>query len=200
MDRLRTTRPSFHLFQQLVAKVFTSAFFRKPDEGAIREGGDRYSKRSSHGVLRKFAYLLSAHWVREGLAALFMISLARHNTTTYGEFMLALSVGQIALFVAGLNQHLVPLLVRKENEQGDILVQVSMLKGMILACECLGMFFFVHWQGYSHGLKMLVFVLGIGVGMDALASSFFVAFRWRAISPWKERSGPWALPWDSVTV
>ena len=77
----------------------------------------------------------------------------------------------------GLNQHLVPLLVRKENEQGDILVQVSMLKGMLLACECLGMFFFVHWQGYSHGLKMLVFVLGIGVGMDALASSFFVAFQ-----------------------
>ena len=96
MDRLRTTRPSFHLFQQHVARVFASAFFRGPDEGAIGEGGDRYGNRSSHGVLRKFAYLLSAHWVREGLAALFMISLARHNTTTYGEFMLALSVGQIA--------------------------------------------------------------------------------------------------------
>ncbi len=93
--------------------------------------------------------------------------------------MLALSVGQILLFMAefGLNQHLVPLLARKENEQGDILVQVSMLKGMLLACGCLGMLFFVHWQGYSHGLKMLVFVLGIGVGMEALASSFFVAFQ-----------------------
>ena len=179
MDRLRSTRATFHLFQQHAARVFGSAFFRRPNECAIEEGGDVDGNRSSHGVLRKFAYLLSAHGVREGLAALFMISLARHSTTTYGEFMLALSVGQIILFVTefGLNQHLVPLLVRKENEQGDILVQVSMLKGMLLAFGCLGMLFFVHWQGYSHGLKMLVFVLGIGVGMEALASSFFVAFQ-----------------------
>ena len=93
MDRLRDCRPWFHLFQQLVAEVFTSAFFRKPDEGAIREGGDHYSKRSSHGVLRKFAYLLSAEFGKKGLAALFIHALAQHNTTTYGEFMLALSVG-----------------------------------------------------------------------------------------------------------
>ena len=179
MDPLRSARPMLHLFQQHVSRIFASAFLRGPDEGATEEGGDRDSNLSSHRVLRKFAYLLSAYWFREGLQALFVISLARRNTTTYGEFMLALSVGQILLFVAefGLNQHLVPLLTRKENEQGDILVQVSMLKGMLLACGCLGMLFFVHWQGYSHGLKMLVFVLGVGVGMEALASSFFVAFQ-----------------------
>ena len=169
----------FHLFQQHVSRVFASAFLSGPDEGAIEEGGDRDGNGSSHGVLRKFAYLLSAHWVREGLQAVFLISLARSNTTTFGEFMLALSVGQILLFAAefGLNQHMVPLLVRKENEQGDILLQVSILKGMLLACGCLGMFLFVDWQGYSHDLKMLVFVIGIGVGMEALAGSFFVAFQ-----------------------
>ncbi len=179
MDRLRSAKATFHLFQQHAARVFGSALFRRPNECAIEEGGDVDGNRSSHGVLRKFAYLLSAHGVREGLAALFMILLARHSTTTYGEFMLALSVGQIILFVTefGLNQHLVPLLVRKENVRGDILVQVSMLKAMLLAFGCLGMLFFVHWQGYSHALKMLVFVLGIGVGMEALASSFFVAFQ-----------------------
>jgi O-antigen/teichoic acid export membrane protein len=179
MDRVRSARPMFHLCRQHVSRVFASAFLRGPDEGATEEGGDRDRNLSSHRVLRKFACLLSAHWFREGLQALFVISLARRNTTTYGEFMLALSLGQVLLFVAefGLNQHLVPLLTRKDNELGDILVQVSMLKGMILACGCVGMFFFVHWQGYSHGLKMLVFVLGVGVGMEALASSFFVAFQ-----------------------
>ncbi len=179
MDLLRSARPMFHVFQRHVSKVFASALHGGPDEGAIQEGGDLDGNCSKDGILRKFAYLLSARWVREGLSALFMISLARHNTTTYGQFMLALSVGQILLFVAeyGLNLHMVPLLVRKENEQGHVLAQVSMLKGMLLACGCLGMLYFVHWQGYSHGLKMLVFVLGIGVGMEALASSFFVAFQ-----------------------
>ncbi len=143
MDRLRITRPMFHLFRQHVSRVFASAFLRGPDESATEEGGDRDSNFSSHRVLRKFACLLSAHWFREGLQTLFVISLARRNTTTYGEFMLALSVGQILLFVAefGLNQHMVPLLVHKDTEQGDILVQVSMLKGILLACGCLGMFF-----------------------------------------------------------
>lgn len=179
MDRLRSAKPMFHLFQQHISRAFASAFSRRPLEGEIEEDGDHCGNPSSHGVLRKFAYLLSAHWVREGLAAIFMISLARRNAATYGEFMLALSVGQIILFAAeiGLNQHLVGLLVSKENERGAILVQVSILKGMLLACGCLCMLLFVHWQGYSHGLKMLVFVLGIGVGMEALASSFFVAFQ-----------------------
>ena len=179
MDRLRSAKATFHLFQQHAARVFGSALFRRPNECAIEEGGDVDGNRSSHGVLRKFAYLLSAHGVREGLAALFMILLARHSTTTYGEFMLALSVGQIILFVTefGLNQYPCLFLARKENVRGDILVQVSMLKAMLLAFGCLGMLFFVHWQGYSHALKMLVFVLGIGVGMEALASSFFVAFQ-----------------------
>lgn len=133
------------------------------------------SKPFSHRILRKLAYLLSAHWVREGLQALFIISLARHSATTYGEFMLALSVGQILLSVAefGLNQHLVSLLIRGENDRGDVLAQVSILKSLFLFCGCLGMLLFAHWQGYSPGLQALIFVLGTAVGAEALASSFF---------------------------
>ena len=131
----------------------------------------------SHGILQKFAYLLGAFWIREGLRAVFLISLARQSTTTYGEFMLAMTIGQILLFVAefGLNQHLVSLLVKKGDEASDLLLQASVLKGALLLCGCVGTFVFVQWQGYPLNLKLLVFVLAMGIGLEAVASSFFVA-------------------------
>ncbi len=131
----------------------------------------------SHGILQKFAYLLGAFWIREGLRAVFLISLARQSSTTYGEFMLAMTIGQILLFVAefGLNQHLVSLLVKKGDEASDLLLQASVIKGALLICGCLGTFVFVQWQGYPLNLKLLVFVLAMGIGLEAVASSFFVA-------------------------
>ncbi|NLI32253.1 MAG: oligosaccharide flippase family protein [Deltaproteobacteria bacterium] len=132
---------------------------------------------SSHGIIRKFAYLLGAYWIREGLRATFLITLARHSSTTYGEFMLATSIGQILLFVAefGLNQHLVTLLAQKDAKTGDLLLQASILKSGLLLCGSVGTFFFVQWQGYPLSLRALVFILGMGIGLEAIASSFFVA-------------------------
>jgi len=172
MDQMRT-RQTFHTLQQHVARICVSAFLRKPEQSAIEEGRNS----TSHRILQKFAYLLSAHWVREGLQALFVILLARRNTAIYGEFILALSIGQILRFVGefGLNQHLVSLLVRGKNDRAEVLAEVSVLKGALLFCGCLGMLLFVHWQGYSPALQALVFVLGISVGAEALASSFFIA-------------------------
>jgi len=163
----------FHLFRRQVSQILPAAF----DGTTTAEGDTLHRKPASHRILHKFAYLLSAYWVREGLQAVFIISLARHSATTYGEFMLALSMGQILLFVAefGFNQHLVSLLVREGNDRSDSLAQVSILKGMLLACGCFGMLLFVYWQDYPAGLQALVFVLGTAVGMDALASTFFVA-------------------------
>ncbi|NLI82590.1 MAG: oligosaccharide flippase family protein [Deltaproteobacteria bacterium] len=135
------------------------------------------SRRSSHGVLQKFAYLLGAHWIREGLRAVFLINLARQSATTYGEFMLATSIGQILLFIAefGLNQHLVPLLAKKDAKTADLLLQASILKGGLLLCGIAGTWIFVRWQGYPLSLQALVFVLALGIGLEAITSSFFVA-------------------------
>lgn len=135
------------------------------------------SKPKSHGILQKFSYLLGAFWIREGLRAAFLISLARHSSSMYGEFMLAMTIGQILLFVAefGLNQHLVSLLVKKGDEVSDLLLQASVIKGTLLLCGCIGTFIFVQWQGYPLDLKLLVFVLALGLGLEAVASSFFVA-------------------------
>jgi O-antigen/teichoic acid export membrane protein len=134
-------------------------------------------ERASHGILKKCSYLLSARWVREVLQAVFLIYLARTHTTTYGEFMLAISFGYILLFVAefGLNQHLATLLARKTGDPGAMLVQVTFLKAMLLGCAWLGLFGFIRWQGYDPRLQRVVLVIGTGLGLEALASSFFVS-------------------------
>ncbi len=91
--------------------------------------------------------------------------------------MLALSVGQVILFVAefGLDQHLVPELARGKGKEADVLMQFSMLKGILLILGIIGMIGFVHWQNYAPSLRVLVLIIGTGVGLEALGSSFFVA-------------------------
>ncbi len=130
-----------------------------------------------HRILKKFAYLLSARWVREALQAVFLIYLARHSATTYGEFMLALGLGQILLFTAqfGLNLPLVSMLSQKDGDPGEALSQVSLLKSGLLALAWLGVMGFVHWQGYPLQLKRVMWVLCAGVGLESLSSTFFVA-------------------------
>jgi len=132
-----------------------------------------------HRILKKFAYLLSARWFREGLVAVFFILLARRSTTTYGEFMLAISLGAILLLVGefGLNLPLVSLLTGKERPPGESLGQVLLLKGVLLVGALGGGLVFVHWQGYSPALQLVVLVIGGGVALEAIATTFFVAFQ-----------------------
>jgi O-antigen/teichoic acid export membrane protein len=132
-------------------------------------------------ILQKFAYLLSARWVREALQAAFLIYLARVSATTYGEFMLAIGLGSILLLVAefGLNLPLVSLLARKDGDPDAALTQVSLLKGVLLVLVLIGVLGFMEWQGYSRSLKHVMFMLCLGLGLEALSNSFFVALEVR---------------------
>jgi len=132
-------------------------------------------------ILRKFAYLLSARWVREALQAVFLIYLARVSATTYGEFMLAVGLGSILLLVAefGLNLPLVSLLGRKDGDPDAALTQVSILKGILLALALIGVVGFMEWQGYPRPLKQVMFMLCLGLGLEAFSNSFFVALEVR---------------------
>ncbi len=136
---------------------------------------------SSYRIVRKFAHLLGAQWIRDALHTAFLIYLARTSTSDYGEFMLAFSTASIVLFLAefGLNQPLVAALSKKYSHKGDVLAQYSIIKGALLLAGWIGVFIFISWQGYTAGLKNLVLVITVGVGMEALASSFFVACRVR---------------------
>jgi len=130
-------------------------------------------------ILQKFAYLLSARWVRDAFQAVFLIYLARVSSTTYGEFMLALGLGSILLLVAefGLNLPLVSLLAQKDGDTDGALTQVSFLKGTLLILSLMGVLGFMEWQDYSPPLKQVMFMLSAGVGLEALSNSFFVALQ-----------------------
>ena len=130
-------------------------------------------------ILRKFAYLFSAHWIREVLQTAFTIYLARKYTQTYGEFMLAMSIGQILRFISecGLNQHLATMLARKVDYPSALAAQYTLLKGILLSLSWLGMLGFIFWQGYAVDLKMLIIVIATGVGMETLNSTFFVVLQ-----------------------
>jgi O-antigen/teichoic acid export membrane protein len=142
-----------------------------PERAAGQPGGYR--------ILRKFAYLLSARWVRDALQSVFFIYLARHITTTYGEFMLAMGLGSILLLVSefGLNLPLVSLLSRKDQEPGEVLGQVTFLKGLLLALATLGALIFCQWQGYAPPLRRLMLLLAVAIAMETLSDTFFVALQ-----------------------
>jgi len=135
--------------------------------------------RPSYGILSKFAHLAGAQWIHDALHTFFLIYLARLSTSDYGEFMVAFGLASIILFLGefGLNQPLVSALSKKYSHKGDILAQYTMLKGILLVAGWLGVVAFVYWQGYTPGLKNLVMVISAGVGLEAIASSFFVAIR-----------------------
>jgi O-antigen/teichoic acid export membrane protein len=135
--------------------------------------------RPSYGIVSKFAHLAGAQWIHDGLHTFFLIYLARLSTSDYGEFMVAFGLASIILFLGefGLNQPLVSSLCKKYSHKGDILAQYTLLKGILLVAGWLGVVVFIHWQHYTPGLKNLVMVITAGVGLEAIASSFFVAIR-----------------------
>jgi len=134
---------------------------------------------TSHGILGKFLHLASAQTIRDLLHTAFFIYLARMDQSHYGEFQLAFNTAVIVLFLGefGLNQPLVSSLSKKFGHKGDILVQYTLIKATILVLGWLGVTAFVMQQRYTGGLTNLIQVITAGVGLEALASTFFVACR-----------------------
>jgi O-antigen/teichoic acid export membrane protein len=139
----------------------------------------RKATRPSYGILSKFAHLAGAQWIHDALHTFFLIYLARLSSSDYGEFMVAFGLASIILFLGefGLNQPLVSALSKKYSHKGDVLAQYTLLKGILLVAGWLGVVGFIYWQHYTPGLKNLVMVISAGVGLEAVASSFFVAIR-----------------------
>jgi len=133
----------------------------------------------SHRIFTKLASLLSARWFMEILQALFFIYLARLSTSTYGEFMLAISLGSILRLIAefGLNLPLVGLLTQKDGDRSAVLSQMLILKTGLLSLAYLGAVGFVHWQGYSPSLRNFALIISLGMGLEALSTTFFTALQ-----------------------
>jgi O-antigen/teichoic acid export membrane protein len=132
-----------------------------------------------HIILKRFGYLLSGHWVREVMQTAFLLILARHATETYGQFMLAINIGQLLLFATefGLNQHLTTMLARKENFPTRILGQITLIKSLFLLLGWLAMLGFIFWQDYSGQLRLIILIIATAIAIEGLGNSFYVACR-----------------------
>ena len=132
-----------------------------------------------HRIIKKFAYLLSARWTRNALETVFLIYLARHSTTTFGDFTVALGLGSILLSVSefGLNLPLVPLLARKDREPGVALGQVTLLKGLLLTLATVGALIFIELQDYTPALRQVMLLIALAVALETLSNTFFVALQ-----------------------
>ena len=130
-------------------------------------------------IIAKISYLLGARWFQEALQTIFFIYLARVSTSTYGEFMMALGLGSILLMVAefGLNLPFVGLAVGSQGKISDILSQALVLKAVFFILALTGALVFIVWQDYSPQLRQILLLIGMGVALEALASTFFVALQ-----------------------
>jgi len=136
---------------------------------------------SQHGILGKFLKLAGAQWMRDSLHTLFLILLARESSNTYGGFMLAFGLGQFILFLGefGLNQPLVASLSRRYARTGEILAQYTVIKAALFVAGMAGVVGMAWQQGYDAQLVGLVAVISLGVGLEPLSGTFFVACRVR---------------------
>ena len=134
-----------------------------------------------HSIFRKFAHLVTAQWVRDGLHTALIVVLARASAATYGEFVLAFSLAQFILFLGefGLNQPMVVALSRTWGDKGQVLAQYGLIKIALLAAGMAGVTGFCLTQGYSGGLLWMSLGICAGCGLEPLAGSFFVALRVR---------------------
>jgi O-antigen/teichoic acid export membrane protein len=107
----------------------------------------------------------------------FLLYLARHATETYGQFMLAINIGQLLLFATefGLNQHLATMLARKENFPTRILGQVTLIKSLFLLLGWLAMLGFIFWQDYSGRLRLIILIIATPTALAGIGNSFYVA-------------------------
>lgn len=134
---------------------------------------------TSGRTLRKLGYLLAASWFRDALQAVFLLLLARRSTGMFGNFVLAMGLGQILLFTTefGINQHFTVLLTRGRLSPGAIFRQISAIKAALFCLGLAAMAGFSLWQSYGSELFPLVLIVGTSFGLDAQVNSFYVLCR-----------------------
>ncbi len=148
----------------------------------------------SHRIVRKFSFLLGAFGFREALRAVFLVTLARRSATAYGDLLLAFSMGSILLYVVecGFNQYLVPLLQEKERVLTVEVAKVTVLKGLVFLPACMVAIGFMHLQHYDRVLTSLILIILLGIGLDAIGSSFFVALQVKGRQASEAKIKTWA--------
>lgn len=123
----------------------------------------------------RLGYILGAQWTRDLSWTIFTILLARRSPDIMGQIVLALTYGYLVKTAAdvGLNDFLLSTFARRDDRPRRLLGEVSWLKLAVLLLALVAVWWITAWQDYSHELRLIVLAIAAGLGMDALADSFF---------------------------
>lgn len=126
-------------------------------------------------IPRRLAYILSAQWTRDIAWTAFTILLARHSPDILGQIILALTYGYLVKTVAdvGLNDFLLSTFARGEARPSVLLAEVTWLKIIVLFFALAIAWAVASWQNYTFELRLIILCIAGGLGLDAVADSFF---------------------------
>lgn len=126
-------------------------------------------------IPRRLGYVLGAQWTRDAAWAAFTILLARRSPAMLGEIVLALTFGYLVKTIVdfGLNDYLLSTFARREGRPRAILGEVTWLKLFTLLIALVSLWPIIGWQDYGAELRVIIFCVAGGLGLDALCDSFF---------------------------
>lgn len=123
----------------------------------------------------RLGYILGAQWTRDLSWTIFTILLARRSPDIMGQIVLALTYGYLVKTAAdvGLNDYLLSTFARGDDRPRRLLGEVSWLKLAVLLLSLAIVWLITAWQAYAPELRLIILCIAAGLGMDALADSFF---------------------------
>lgn len=141
-------------------------------------------------IIARFTALLTAQGVEGIVSTAFFLYLAWLDKIVYGEVMYALAAAAVVSKVVqfGLYYPLVGDLGAAEKDQAPgIINRVNIIK-LALLFPSLAVVWGVAWyRGLSHSTALILIFMCIGVGLEALADSFFADLRVRGLQKLEAR-------------
>lgn len=126
-------------------------------------------------IPRSLGFILGAQWTRDASWAIFTILLARRSPDILGQIVLALTFGYLVKTAVdvGLNDFLLSTFARREGHPRALLAEVTWLKLAALVLALITVWVVCSWQDYGPGLRIVIFCIASGLGLDAISDSFF---------------------------
>lgn len=123
----------------------------------------------------RLGFILGAQWIRDLSWTVFTILLARRSPDILGQIVLALTYGYLVKTAAdvGLNDYLLSTFARRDAHPMRLLGQVTWLKLLVLVIALAITWGIATWQQYSPDLRLIIFAIAAGLGLDGVCDSFF---------------------------
>ncbi len=132
-------------------------------------------------MARRFGYILCAQWGSGILVTLFMIVLARTGPDVLGQIAVAQAFGALVAMAtsAGFTDFLVARLNGRGNRPRRVLAEVFLLQTILFALAMLCLALAGAVLGHSAQKCLVLLLVSAGMGLSAMAESFFVLCRTR---------------------